>query len=134
MTTLLDNQIAADEFLARMKEEIATVKRRMERYGYNFKRNVAKTYVERADWHTKFIVAAEDRRERLNEKLTVEELVEEHEDQLGEVLAFIHALTPEQLPRTAQQFKDGLDRVMAARERNRERAKQMLAKQGVRCE
>ena len=98
------------------------------------KRNVAKTYVERADWHKKFIVAVEDRRERLNEKLTVEELVEEHEDQLGEVLAFIHALTPEQLPRTAQQFKDGLDRVMAARERNRERAKQMLAKQGVRCE
>jgi hypothetical protein len=127
MTTTLDHLTAADDFLTRMKKEYATFKGRMEGYGYNFKRNRAKTYYETVEWRTKFVTAAEERRQRLeNEKLTIEELLEEHEDQLAEAFAYFLCLSPEQQQRTTQQFKDGLDRVMALRERNRERAQRML--------
>ena len=127
MTTTLDRLIAADDFLTRMKKGEAAVKARLESYGYSFKRNRAKTYYETVEWRTKFLTAAEERRQRLeNEKLTIEELLEEHEDQLAEAFAFFLALTQEQQQKYAPQFKDGLERVMALRERNRERAQRML--------
>jgi hypothetical protein len=71
------------------------------------------TYVEiGAEWRTKFLTSAMDRRERLeNAELSIEELIEESEDQLLEAFAYFLCLSPEQQQRTAQQFKDGLERV-----------------------
>jgi hypothetical protein len=110
-----------------MKQGEAAIKARAERLGYNFKRNVAKTYYETVEWRTKFLTPAIDRRKLLeNEKLTIEELLEEHEDQLAEAFAYFLCLSPEEQQRTAQQFKDGLGRVQKLREANRERAQQMI--------
>jgi hypothetical protein len=123
----LDHLIAADDLQRRMKKGRAAIKDRMERLGYNFKRNVAKTYYETVEWRTKFLTPAIERRKWLeNEKLTIEELIEESEDQMLEAFAYFFCLSPEQQQRTAQQFKDGLERVMALREANRERAQRML--------
>jgi hypothetical protein len=99
------------------------------------KRSLAKTYVEptEAEWRTRFLFPAMLRKDRLeNEKLTIEELIEESETQLLEAFGYFLCLTPEQQEQTARQFKDGLERVKALRENNRERARQMLAKQGAR--
>jgi hypothetical protein len=127
MTTTLDGLIAADDFRARMKKGEAILRDRAERLGYNFKRNIAKTYYETVGWRTKFLTPAIERRKRLeNEKLSIEELIEESEDQLLEAFAYFLCLSPEQQQRCAQQFKDGLERVRALRERNRERAQRML--------
>ena len=135
MTTTLDRLIAADDFLTRMKKGEAAVKARLESYGYSFKRNRAKTYYEKVDWHKKFLTAAMERRQRLeNEKLTIEELLLEHEDQLAEAFAFFLALTQEQQQKYAPQFKEGLQRVQEARERNREKAQRLLERQEVRCD
>jgi hypothetical protein len=123
------NLLAADDLQRRMKKGEAILRVRAEKLGYSFKRHVAKTYYETVEWRTKFLTAAEERRKRLeNEKLTIEELLEEHEDQLAEAFAYFLCLSPEQQQRCAQQFKDGLERVMALRERNRERAQRMLAR------
>ena len=125
----LEALIAADDLQQRMKKGEAAIKARMERHGYNFKRNVAKTYYETVEWRTKFLTPAIERRKRLEkEKLTIEELLEEHEDQLAEAFAYFLCLSPEQQQRTAQQFKDGLAKVSALREANRERAQRMLEK------
>jgi hypothetical protein len=130
MKPSLDHLIAADDFLARMKEQRVIVKDRVERLGYNFKRNVAKTYYETVEWRTKFLTPAIEYRERLeNENLTIEELIEESEDQLLEAFAYFLCLSPEQQQRTAQQFKDGLERVQKLCEANRERARRMLERQ-----
>jgi hypothetical protein len=126
--------IAADDFDRRMKKQYAILKARMERHGYNFKRNVAKTYYETVEWREKFITPAIDRRKRLeNLNLTIEELLEEHEDQMAEAFAYFLCLTPEEQQRTAQQFKDGLARVEKLREANREKAQRLLTKRGVSC-
>jgi hypothetical protein len=129
----LEALIAADDLQQRMKKGEAAIKARMERHGYNFKRNVAKTYYETVEWRTKFLTPAIERRKRLeNEKLTIEELLEEHEDQLAEAFAYFLCLSPEQQQRTAQQFKDGLARVMALREANRGRARRMIERHAER--
>jgi hypothetical protein len=93
------------------------------------KPTLAQTYVEptEAEWRTRFLFPAMLRKDRLeNEKLAIEELTEEGEDQLLEAFAYFLCLSPEQQQHCARQFKDGLERVKALRENNRERAEQML--------
>jgi hypothetical protein len=127
MSPTLEALIAADDFQWRMKKGEAALKARMEKLGYNFKRNVAKTYCETVEWRTKFITPAIERRKLLeNGNLTIEDLIEESEDQLLEAFAYFLCLSPEQQQRTAQQFKDGLAKVSALHESNRERAQRMI--------
>jgi hypothetical protein len=131
MTTRSQALADADDFLSRMKQGYAAIKHRAESYRFIFRRNV-ENEIETADWPTRFFEPALQRHERLNEKLTISELIEESEDQLLEAFAFFLCLTPEQQQRLAPQFKNGLERVAELRERNRERARRMLATQGLR--
>jgi hypothetical protein len=72
-----------------------------------------------AEWRTRFVFPAMVRKDRLeNEKLTIEELIEESEDQLLEAFAYFLCLSPERQAGCSRQFKDGLERVKALRENN----------------
>jgi hypothetical protein len=93
------------------------------------KPTLAETYVEptEAEWRTRFLFPAMLHKDRLeNQKLTIEELIEESEVQLLEAFAYFLCLSPEQQERCARQFKEGLERVKALRENNHKRAEQML--------
>jgi hypothetical protein len=96
------------------------------------KPSLAETYVEMTDaeWRASFMLPAMERRDRLeNERLTVEQLIEENEDQLLEAFTYFLGLPFEQQLQCAQQFKDGLERVKELRDNNRKRAQRMLERQ-----
>jgi hypothetical protein len=91
---------------------------------------LAETYVEPTDaeWNTKFLLPAMERKEFLETEkdLSCEWLVGECEDQLLETFTWFLGLTWEDQQRVAHRLKEGLAKVSALRERNRERAQRML--------
>jgi hypothetical protein len=93
----------------------------------------ADTYVEPTDleWTQRYLFATAKRKDQLDEEgLTVEELVELHNDELLDLFSWYLGQPWELQQRCAKQLADGLAKVRAARDRNKERARKMLAKRG----
>jgi hypothetical protein len=91
------------------------------------------TYVEPTDdqWDARFQADALMRRDRIeNGNLTIAQLIDEQDDGMAAAFEYFLGLTPERQQRCATQFKEGLARIKAAKERYRALARQELLRRG----
>jgi hypothetical protein len=94
---------------------------------------LADTYVEPTDleWTQEYLFASSKRKDQLDEEaLTISELIELHNNELLDLFEWYLGQPWELQQKCAKQLKAGLAKVRAARDRNKERARKMLAKRG----